>query len=135
MYKILYLFIFIICCIILVAGYIKIKFQFWSIQPVFHVYDFYYYLFPVGIISSCLPEKNKYCNFKNIETINYANLSELKITLFTNFTRQHYLQNKENKYIPKKNNMFSFHSLQNFNITVPKNIKFIVYYCLMDVNS
>ena len=115
MYKILYLFIFIICCIILVAGYIKIKFQFWSIQPVFHVYDFYYYLFPVGIISSCLPEKNKYCNFKNIETINYANLSELKITLFTNFTRQHYLQNKENKYIPKKNNIMPYFEGHNSN--------------------
>jgi hypothetical protein len=46
-------------------------------QPVFHIYDLHYYLFPCGIINYELPEKNQYTNFKDIETIQYSKLSDL----------------------------------------------------------
>jgi hypothetical protein len=84
------------------------RFRFWTLQPVFHVYDFHYYLFPPGIINPDLPEKNKYCNFNSIETIKYDSVSELKINKFVRFIRENYLKNDENCYLPKKNNIMSY---------------------------
>jgi hypothetical protein len=63
---ILYILLIVIFLIICFAAYVKIKFRFWTLQPVFHFYDFHYYLFPPGIIVHELPEKNKYCNFTNL---------------------------------------------------------------------
>ena len=70
---IIYVFLAIIILLIIVKCFIKIKFRFWSIQPVFHIYDFYWYIFPCGIIRHELPEINRYCNFKEIETITNIN--------------------------------------------------------------
>ena len=109
MYQIiLYLLGTLIAIIILIATYIKMKFRFWTLQPVFHIYDFHYYLFPPGIINPELPEKNKYCNFKEIETVKYDSLSELKINQFVRFICSNYLQNEENCYSPKKNNIMPY---------------------------
>ena len=106
---ILYILLIIVIIILCVIGYIKIKFKFWCIQPVFHIYDFQYYIFPPGIILYELPERNKFCNFKNIETTTYSvNLSEIQITKFIHFIRQHYLQNKENVFIPEKENIIPY---------------------------
>ena len=88
--------------------YIKWKFPFWSLQPVFHVYNLSYSFFPPGIIMHSLPEKNRYTNFKNIETITYTKVSEMKFKKFTNFIKIHYLQNKGNHYNPTKNNILPF---------------------------
>jgi len=84
------------------------KFRFWTLQPVFHVYDFHYYLFPPGIIDHELPEKNKYCNFNAIETIKYESVSELTMSKFVRFICANYLQNAENRYEPNKNNIMSY---------------------------
>ena len=89
-------------------AYIKLKFRFWSLQPVFHIYDFQYYLFPIGIIDQELPEKNKYCNFKSIETIKYDELSGFRINKFIKFICSNYLQNNENTYEPKKSNIMPY---------------------------
>jgi hypothetical protein len=98
-------------------AYIKIKFRFWSIQPVFHIYDFHYYLSRPGIIHDDLPIKNRYCNFSDIETVKYESLSILKIDQFTRFIRKHFLRNQENKFLPKKQNIlpyFEGHNSQSF---------------------
>ena len=109
---IVYVFLAIIILLILVTGYIKIKFRFWSMQPVFHIYDFYWYIFPCGIIRHELPEKNRYCNFKEIETI--TNIGEsFKLTRFTNFIKKNYLQNRENKYLPEKENILPYFTSHN----------------------
>ena len=73
--------------------YIRLKYGFWVMQPVFHVYDYSYMLNPPGIINNRLPEKNKYTNFKNVETIVYSELSEIKLNKFIN------LIIKPNKYV------------------------------------
>ena len=114
---ILYLLIafFLIC--IFIMGYIRVKYGFWAIQPVFHVYNLFYMIWPPGIINHELPEKNKYTNFKNIETIVYSELSDLKINKFVNFVKIHYLQNKDNVYSPKKENIlpyFNGHNTKSF---------------------
>jgi GNAT superfamily N-acetyltransferase len=77
-------------------------------QPVFHVYDISFYFWPRGIINQFLPEKNKYTNFKNIETIVYDELSKLKVTRFVNFIRTNYLQNKDNIFSPQSENIVPY---------------------------
>ena len=58
-----YILLCIIIIIFLIMAIIKIKFKFWALQPVFHIYDIRYMFFPPGIISHELPIENKYCNF------------------------------------------------------------------------
>jgi len=85
------------------------------VQPVFHVYDFIYIFKPPGIINHMLPEKNKYTNFKNVDTIIFKEVSELKLTRFTNFVRSNYLQNKENVFSPKSENIIPYFKGHNAN--------------------
>ena len=82
--------------------YIRLKYKFWAIQPVFHVYDFRYWFMPPGIICQTLPEKNRYCNFRQIETINYNKLTDLKFKRALSFIQTNYLRNNDNIYFPKK---------------------------------
>jgi len=103
-----YIFLVFIIIIFIIFLYIRFKYKFWCIQPVFHIYDFHYYLFPPGIIQYSLPEKNKYCNFKNIETIIFDNLDKYKIDKFTNFIQINYLANKDNVYLPEKENIIPY---------------------------
>ena len=65
---ILYILGVIILCIILFFTYVRLKFKFWALQPVFHFYDLYYWVVNVGIIMHELPEKNRYTNFRSITT-------------------------------------------------------------------
>ena len=110
---ILYILLIFSLFIIFIMGYIRVKFGFWALQPVFHVYNLTYMIWPPGIINHELPEKNKYTNFKNIETIVYSELSELKINKFVNFVKTHYLQNKDNIYSPKKKNILPYFNCHN----------------------
>ena len=114
---ILYILLVFSLIIIFIMGYIRVKYGFWALQPVFHVYNLTYMIWPPGIINHDLPEKNKYTNFKNIETIVYSELSELKINKFVNFVKTHYLQNKDNIYTPTKQNIlpyFNGHNTKSF---------------------
>jgi GNAT superfamily N-acetyltransferase len=98
-------------------AYIRIKFGFWALQPVFHVYNLTYMIWPPGIINHYLPEKNKYTNFKNIETIVYTQLTDIKINKFINLVKINYLQNDDNIFSPKKKNIlpyFNSHNAKSF---------------------
>ena len=103
-----YVFLLIICIILLICAYIRLKYRFWCLQPVFHVYDFHYYLFPPGIVEKRLPEKNKYCNFSDIETLAFTDISEFKINKFVNFVQSHFLRNKDNVFMPNRDNIVPY---------------------------
>jgi hypothetical protein len=103
-----YILFFTVLILFLIYIYIRLKYGFWVVQPVFHVYDFIYMLNPPGIINHNLPEKNKYTNFKNIDTIMFQEVSELKLSRFVNFIRSNYLQNKENIFSPKLENIIPY---------------------------
>jgi hypothetical protein len=95
-------------CVIVVSItylYIKAKFGFWMIQPVFHVYDIGYMISAPGIINHGLPVPNKYTNFKNIDTVVYADLSDFKINKFAKFIQTNYLNYKANIFSPKIENI------------------------------
>jgi hypothetical protein len=103
-----YILFFGVLFILLIYIYIRIKFGFWAIQPVFHIYDFGYMWKPPGIIQESLPEKNKYTNFKDIETIVYSELTSLQIKRFINLIKKDYLQNKDNIFSPNPENITSY---------------------------
>jgi GNAT superfamily N-acetyltransferase len=103
-----YILFFTTLIVILIYLYIRLKFGFWALQPVFHLYDIGYIIKPGGIIQNYLPEKNKYTNFTNIETILFPEMSSLKIQRFVNLIKTNYLQNKENIYNPRTENIVPY---------------------------
>jgi hypothetical protein len=88
--------------------YIRIKFRFWALQPVFHFYDLYYWIANIGIIKEELPSKNRYTNFKNIKTISFDILTEKNITDFVWLIQFNYLRNKDNAFTPTQNNVVPY---------------------------
>jgi hypothetical protein len=78
-------------------------------QPVFHVYDIHYWFRNIGIIRHELPEKNRYTNFTNIETISFEKFNKNKqIKQFLFLIQKHYLKNKDNHFCPQKENIFPY---------------------------
>ena len=88
--------------------YIRIKFKFWALQPVFHFYDLYYWIVDVGVIQQELPLKNRYTNFKNIKTISYDILGEQNIKDFILLVQLNFLRNNDNAFMPQKENIVPY---------------------------
>lgn len=105
---ILYILGFIILCIIIFFLYIRLRYQFWALQPVFHFYDLYYWFVNVGIIRDKLPEKNRYTNFNNIITKPFENIDPRLLKEVILLIQLNYLRNKENTYSPKKENIVPY---------------------------
>jgi len=114
---ILYILVFIILSIILFFIYVRLKYRFWALQPVFHFYDVYYWFINVGVIRKELPEMNKYVSLKKIKTVEYENVDELTKKQIITLIRLNYLRNKENKFDPKMENVVPYfigHSSKTF---------------------
>lgn len=103
-----YILCFGILIVFLIYIYIRVKYGFWVIQPVFHVYDVSYMFNPPGIIQHSLPDKNKYTNFKDIDTIVFSELTSIQKTRFANLIRANYLQNKDNIFSPQLENIIPY---------------------------
>ena len=113
----------IVLFIILFFIFIRIKYRFWAIQPVYHFYDVQYMFSNIGIIRHELPEKNKYTNFIDIETINSNTFFQddpfmkIKLTNFMDLIQLNYLRNQDNTFLPEKENIipyFEGHNTQSF---------------------
>ena len=100
-----YILFFSIFIIIIGFIYIRLKFGFWAIQPVFHIYDIKYMINPPGIINDYLPEKNKYTNFKNIDTTIYTELTQIQKQRLVNLIQANYLQKGDNIFLPRLENI------------------------------
>ena len=85
--------------LILFYLYYKIKYPFWSIQPVFHYHNIKYWLYPPGIIQHTLPKINKFFD-KRVYFDTVENLSTEKKALFTTLIKTHYLPSKNENYKP-----------------------------------
>ena len=103
-----YILFFGLLILLVVFMYIRLKFGFWAIQPVFHVYDIGYMLKSPGIINESLPEKNKYTNFKNIDTILFSEITSLQSQRFLHLIKTNYLQNKDNIFAPHYENIVPY---------------------------
>ena len=103
------LIIFVIIFILIVFYiYVKLTFKFWSIQPVFHAYNIYYWMFPPGTINKELPEINKYVNFNNIFFQDMTTINENKIKNITTLIQDHYLKQKNVHYNPSTENIMPY---------------------------
>jgi hypothetical protein len=97
----LYIFLFSLLIFTIIFLYIKLTYPFWNTQPVFHTYDFWRYWvkspFP---IQYRYPVKTKYCNFKNVETVEYLEATDSQKKDFINLLQCY--------YIPDENALFVF---------------------------
>jgi hypothetical protein len=84
---------------------------FWSKQPVFHIYNIFYWLKPPGLISTDMPLISKYVDLLNIKTHKVGDEDERK-TLFTsicNFIKDNYVKDKKyTNYSPSQNEIINY---------------------------
>ena len=124
--KIMHTIVIIVIIYFLIIGFFKLKYPFWSRQPVFHLHNLYYWLKPPGIINEDLPEKNKFYD-ETIQFYNYNILSTKKKELFADFIRNNYMPDNNEKYSASNECIFdnfeahadkSFISMKIYNNTI-----------------
>ena len=98
----------IVLIIIFIMLFIRIKYKFWALQPVFHYYDLYYWFRNVGIIRHELPEPNRYTNFKEIRTYTFDKVPNEHIKDFVRLVQMNYFREKENVYNPEQKNIVPY---------------------------
>jgi len=103
----MYKLIIIISVILLIIGIYKIKFPFWSKQPVFHFHNLKYWIIPPGIIQHENPEKNKFYDEKIFFDM-YDNIPIKIKNHFAFFIKKHYLPNKQELYNPSKIDVLNY---------------------------
>ena len=104
----IYLILFVLVIYISLTAYIKIKMKFWYAQPVFHIYNIWYWLNPPGIILDQPPEINKYTNIVDIKTYGISDINETLLDRACNFIKSYYVQSPNTKYIPTKKHIVEY---------------------------
>ena len=64
---ILYILLSIAIIYLLFFAFIKLHFRFWSVQPVFHLYNLFYWVWPCGIIDTM--DNHQKQNFMNAKVL------------------------------------------------------------------
>ena len=108
-----YIILIILLLYLILRGIFKIKFHFWSIQPVFHIYDLQHWFNPYKIIEKDLPYVNKYVNIIDIRTYSINEINEIDIKKFCNFLKSYYLRNKRSEYLPEERHIMEYLKLTN----------------------
>jgi hypothetical protein len=103
-----YVFLFIVLIIAIIYTTIRLQYGFWFYQPVFHAYDFHYYLFYNGIIRKELPQENKFVNEREIQVLDFTAVEDHQIQQFVHFINTHFHKRGKNQYIPKKENIVPY---------------------------
>lgn len=79
-----------------IFAYIKIKYPFWNNQPVYHSYDIWrHYHNSPYIVYPYRPIKTKYCDFSNIKTTDYLEISQYEIENIVNILQCYYIPTEE----------------------------------------
>lgn len=75
-----------------VFAYIKLKYPFWSIQPCWHTYDYWRYLYRTPfVIQKSKSVKTKYLKHSNIITMEYLDASEKTLVEYINLLQCFYI--------------------------------------------
>ena len=77
---ILYIIITIILLFLLYVGYYKVRYRFWTTQPIFHRYQLYNWIFLNRLICEDISPHNKYLNLLNITVKDYDQLNKKDLT-------------------------------------------------------
>ena len=79
--------------VIFIIVYIKIKYPFWNIQPVYHSYDFWRYFSQTSfIIQRKLPIKTKFYDNKHVETVVFSEMQDFHMTRLIDLLQCPYLK-------------------------------------------
>ena len=69
----LHVFLALFFAVLFVFAYIKIRYPFWNIQPVYHTYDYWRsWSRTPFVVYPYRPVKTKFCDVKNVKTVAYA---------------------------------------------------------------
>jgi hypothetical protein len=101
----------IIIIYLVIAVYLKCKMPFWSKQPVFHIYNIFYWIKPPGLISINMPLINKYVDLLNIKMHKVGDEDERKalFTTICNFIKDNYVNDKKyTNYSPTQNEILNY---------------------------
>lgn len=108
--------------------YFKLKYKFWSKQPVFHFHNLLYWINPPGLITDKF-EYSRYYKPKDVIFKKYSESSSLEKQKFHNFISKNYLRIKNNvEYIPSyeiTNSYFQGHEYPSYIAYINKN-KFLL---------
>lgn len=87
--------------ILIIIGYItyKVKYGYWTKQPVFHYHNIFYWYNPPGVIEKGNVEISKYYN-PQIEFIESDKITTEKKELFALLLKSHFMPYKGEKYAP-----------------------------------
>jgi hypothetical protein len=102
--------IFIVLVLLFTYLYIKIKYPFWNIQPVYHRYDYWVRMFyskPFIMYKHC-PIKTKFCDFEIVETCNYLECSPKQISDLINLIQCYYIPSEQIVHSLTESNLNSF---------------------------
>jgi len=111
---ILYIIYILIIIYFLFVAFIKFKFRFWANQPVFHVYNFLYWIYPCGVIQVKQPPITNFYDNK-ILTRKWQDFSYIKKELFYNLIKSHFLNKKKEKYNPPRYAVMDYFNEHNNN--------------------
>jgi hypothetical protein len=79
--------------------YIKLRYPFWNIQPVYHTYDFWRkWLSSPFVIQKTVPQKTKFCDFNNIQTGNFLNMGENVLQQISDILLSNYIPSDQILY-------------------------------------
>ena len=107
----------IILCYLFFILYCKIYYRFWSIQPVFHIHNLKYWIFPPGIIQQKLPKLTKFYD-PLVEFYNFNQMPDEKKEQLFNLNRKHYLHQIGTNYNPTKDSILQYFNGHNKNCYV-----------------
>ena len=85
--------VFLIILLLMTAAYIKIRHPFWNIQPVFHTYDYWRYLYttPFIIRRDLIQMKQKFCDKVQVHTFPYLETTAIQRTQCIDLLRCYYI--------------------------------------------
>jgi len=90
-----YIYVIIIFFLLFLFAYIKIRYPFWNMQPVFHSYDYWRYFartpFQIQYGKSL---KTKYTTPKTVQTYAFLDISEKQLTQFVDLLQCHYISSE-----------------------------------------
>ena len=103
-----YIILLVLSLFVICMAYIKIKYRFWSKQPVFHYYNIWYWLSPPGVIEYTFPKINEYVNNINIKMKSIGVLDKDEKTRIVSFIKENYLRTKSAMYLPKNKHVMTY---------------------------
>ena len=92
--------------------FLKVKFRFWSNQPVFHIHNIIYWLWPCGILEHGDPPLTKYYD-PLIQSDRFDNLPAEKKAIFYFLIKAHFMSDEKARYQPTKEAVLEYFRCHN----------------------